>query len=103
MRYLSRSDQTKSIDLTNREQVDLGSAKVQMTAWIRFRMNVKNENVYLVRLHFSSGMAEIFQNSDSNEIVNEMFTHIKMQIEKRTLKCRFTSMKFYLSTLISIS
>ena len=31
-------------------------------------------------------MTEIFQGSDLNEIVNEMFAHIKMQIENPALK-----------------
>ena len=32
------------IDLMNRELTDLGSAKVQTTAWIRFRKEVEDEN-----------------------------------------------------------
>ena len=32
------------IDLMNRELTHLGSAKVQMVAWIRFRVEVEDEN-----------------------------------------------------------
>ena len=32
------------IDLMNRELIDLGSAKVQTTAWIRLRIEVEDEN-----------------------------------------------------------
>ena len=79
------------IDLMNREIQDLGSARVQTTAWIRFRMEVEDENgniieVDRVRLPFNSRMKEIFRGSDLNEIVNEMFAHIKTQIEDPALE-----------------
>ena len=70
------------IDLMNRELTILGSARVQTTLWIRFRVEVEDENrniigVNRVRLCFNSRMAEIFQGSDLNEIVNEMLAHMK--------------------------
>ena len=38
-----------------------------------------------VRLPFNSRMTEIFQSSDLNEIVNEIFAQIKTQIENQAL------------------
>ena len=78
------------IDLMNRELIDLDSARVQTTAWIRFRVEVEDENrnvigVDRVRLPFNSRMTEIFQGSDLNEIVNEMLAHMKTQIENPAL------------------
>ena len=79
------------IDLVNRELADLGSARVQTTAWIRFRMEVEDKNgniikVGRVRLPFNSRMTDVFQGSDFNEIVNEMFAQMKTQIENPALK-----------------
>ena len=77
------------IDLMNRELTDLGS-RVQMTAWIRFRQALEDDvgNVIgfdRVRLAFNSRMTEIFQGSDLNEIVNEIFAHMRTQIENPAL------------------
>ena len=76
------------IDLMDR---GLGSARVQMTAWIRFRQALEDDfgNVIgfdRVELPFNSRMTEIFQGSDLNEIVNEMFAHMKTQIENPALR-----------------
>ena len=38
------------------------------------------------RLPFNSWMTEIFQGSDLNEIINEMFSHMKTQIENPALR-----------------
>ena len=74
------------IDLMNRKLTDLGSAKVQTAAWIRFRMEVEDENgVDSIDKAFNSRMMEIFQGSNLNEIVNEMLAHMKMQIENPAL------------------
>ena len=78
------------IDLMNRELTDLGSAKVQMTAWIRFRMEVEDEKGNVIGVDrvdkpFNSKMTKINQGSDLNEIVNEMLAHMKMQIENPAL------------------
>ena len=74
------------IDLMNRELTDLGSAGVQTTAWIRFRQALEDDfgNVIgfdRVELPFNCRMTEIFQGSDLNDTVNEMFAHMKAQIE----------------------
>ena len=74
------------IDLMNRKLTDLGSAKVQTAAWIRFRMEVEDENgVDSIDKAFNSRMTKIFQGRNLNEIVNEMLTHMKMQIENPAL------------------
>ena len=80
------------IDLINREVTDLGSAKVQMTTWIKFRQALEDDlgNIIgfdrvRIRLPFNSRMTEMFQSSDLNEIVNEMFAHMRMQIENPAL------------------
>ena len=78
------------INLMNRELTDLGSARVQTTAWIRFIQALEDDfgNVIgsdRVELPFNSRMMEIFQGSDLNEIVNEMFAHMNKQIENPAL------------------
>ena len=78
------------IDLMNRELTDLGSARVQMTAWIRFIQALEDdfENITgsdRVEKAFSSRMMEIHQGSDLNEIMDEMLTHMKTQIENPSL------------------
>ena len=72
------------IDLMNRELTDLGSAKVQTTAWIRFRVEDKN-GVDRVEKPFNSKTTEIHQSSDLNEIIDGMLTHMKTQIENPAL------------------
>ena len=76
------------IDLMNMTQTDLGSARVQTTAWIRFRQALEDDfgniiGVNRAELPFNGKMTEIFQGSDLNEIVNEMFPHMKTQIESQ--------------------
>ena len=78
------------IDLINREVKELGSVRVQTTAWIGFRQALEDDlgNVTgydRVRLPFNSRMTEIFQGSDLNEIGNEMFAHMRTQIENPAL------------------
>ena len=73
------------IYLISRELADLGSARVQMTVWIRFRIEYEDGIIDRVRLPFNSQMTEIFQGSDLNEIVNWMFNHTKTQIENPAL------------------
>ena len=73
------------IDLMNRELTDLGSARVQTTTWIRFRIEFKDGINDRVRLPFNSRMTDIFQGSDLNEKVNGMFAHMKTQIKNPAL------------------
>ena len=73
------------IDLMNRELTGLGSAKVQMTAWIRFIQALEDDfgNIIgsdRVEKPFHSRMTEIHQGSDLDEIIDEMLAHMKTQI-----------------------
>ena len=78
------------IDLMTREVTDLGSATVQMTAWIRFIQSLEDDFGKAIGLDrvdraFNSRMTEIFQSSNLNEIVNKMLAHMKTQIENPAL------------------
>ena len=78
------------IGLMNRILADLGSARVQMTAWIRFKQALEDDlgNVIgydMERLLFNSRMTDIFQGSDFNEMVGEMLADMKMQFESPAL------------------
>ena len=82
----------------NRKLTDLGSASLQTTAWIRFGIEVENEKENVIRADrvdntFNSRMTEIFQGSDLNEKVNEMFAHTKTQIKNPAL--RNSRFRFY--------
>ena len=57
-----------------------GPIRTQITTWIRFRKDRK-----LVELVFIGRMVNIYNLSDMNEIVNEMMTHMKQQIENPAL------------------
>ena len=68
----------------------MGSAKVEMTTWIRFIQALYDDfgNIIgagRVEKPFNSKMTEIHQGSDLNEIINEMLAHMKMQIENPAL------------------
>ena len=78
------------IDLINRELTDLGSVRVQTTVWIRFIQALQDDfgNIIgsdRVNMPFNSRMTEIFQGSDLNEIVSEIFAHMKTQIDNPAL------------------
>ena len=57
-----------------------GAVRTQTTTWIRFRKDRE-----LVEQVFNSRMVHIYNLSDMNEIVNEMITHMKQQIENPAL------------------
>ena len=57
-----------------------GAVRSQTTTWIRFRKDGE-----LVELVFNSRMANVYNLSNINEIVNEMITHMKQQIENPAL------------------
>ena len=74
------------IDLIQRQLQELHSTKIQTTTWIKWRkeeLSIINEepDVILVNKAFNSNMTEVFQGSDLNEVLNEIFAHIKTQIE----------------------
>ena len=63
-------------NLTVKELQDLDSAKVQMTAWVRFRVEGKDGNVMWINMLdkvFKGRMMKVFQGSDVGEIIEEMF------------------------------
>ena len=63
------------IDLLKKE-FRTGAIRTQTTTWIRFRKDGE-----LVELAFNSRMVNVYNLSNMNEIVNEMITHMKQQIE----------------------
>ena len=67
------------IDLLKKES-RTGAVRTQTTTWIRFRKDGE-----LVELTFNSRMVNVYNLSDMNEIVNEMITHMKQQIENPAL------------------
>ena len=70
------------ISLINQELTDLNSARVQMTAWIRFIQEFDDVvEIDRVELAFNSRMEEVRQGSDLSRIVDGMIAHMKTQIE----------------------
>ena len=55
-------------------------AKIQMTAWIRF---AKDED--RIDLAFNSLMASVYRESNLEKVVDEMFTHMRFQIQNPAL------------------
>ena len=59
---------------------------MQTTTWIRFKVEVEVgdgnvRRVDMVDKAFNSRMMEVFKGSNLNEIINEMFAHMRMQID----------------------
>ena len=67
------------IDLLRRES-RTGAVRSQTTTWTRLRKDDE-----LAELAFNSRMANVYNLSDMNEIVNEMIAHMKQQIENPAL------------------
>ena len=70
--------------------MDLGSAKVQRTIWIRFIQALEDDfgNIIgsdRVEKAFNSRTTEIFQGSDLDEIIDEMLAHMKTHFENPAL------------------
>ena len=65
----------------NGELTDLNSTRVQTTVWIRFMVEVEDENgnigVNRVEKTFNSQMTDIFQGGNFNEIIDEIFAQMK--------------------------
>ena len=73
------------IDLVNRELMDLGSARIQTTTWIRFIQALEDHFGNIIGSNriekpFHSKITEIHQDSDLDEIIDEMLAHMKMQM-----------------------
>ena len=94
-------------NLITKDLKDLDSAKVQTTAWIRFKAeaedgdgdgNIVRDNT--VDKAFISQMMEVFKGSNLNEIIKEMFAHMKAQVEQPICvrlspvsRCQFSSVE----------
>ena len=68
----------------------MDSAKVQMTAWVQFKEEIKCEDGDVVRVSMAkkvinSQMTEVFQGRDLGEIIKEMFIHMMMQTKNLAL------------------
>ena len=75
-------------NLITKELQDLDSVKVQMTAWIQFKVEVEDESIIKVDeviKAFNSRMMEVFQGSNLGEIIEETFAQMKMQVENPAL------------------
>ena len=76
------------INLLSRELCDLDSVKVQTTAWIRFKVEVEDENRNIIRVDMADkafDTSEVFQGSNLEEVIDEMFAHMKTQTENPAL------------------
>ena len=67
-------------NLITKELQDLDSAKVQMTTWIRLKVEVEDRNgdvrVDTIKKAFNSQMTEVFQRSNLSEIIKgEVHSH----------------------------
>ena len=63
---------------------------MQTTAWIQFKVEVEGEDVSIIKVDevkkaFNSWMMEVFQRSDLGKLIEEMFEHMKTQVENPTL------------------
>ena len=72
------------IDLIKRELNNLNFVRVQTTTWIRFVREDK-EGQERVELAFNSLMMNVYRGSDLGQIVNEMISNMKFQIENPAL------------------
>ena len=63
---------------------------MQMTAWIQLKVEIEGEDGSVitaneVRKAFNSRMMEVFQGSELDEIIEEMFAHMNIQVENPAL------------------
>ena len=63
-------------NLIQKELQDLGSAKIQTTIWLKFR-----QEKFLIEKAFNSKMTEVYQGSNFDEILENLFAFMKTQIE----------------------
>ena len=81
---------------------EMGSAKIIMTLWVRWKKPVKlattldskdvegvqdiggntGDNCTRVELSFNSPVTEFFEGTDINDLIQRMLAHIKTQVEK---------------------
>ena len=77
-------------DLITKELQDLDSVKVQMTAWIQFKVKIESEDGSVIKVNeirkaFNSLMTEVFEGTDLDKIIEETFTHMKTQVKNPAL------------------
>ena len=83
-------------NLMAKEVQDLDVAKVQMTAWILLKVEVEDGDGNIIRVDmvdtidtvdkaFDSQMAEVFQGSNLDEILDEKLAHMRTQVENLAL------------------
>ena len=75
-------------NLIMKELKDLDLVKVQTTAWILSEVEADGEDESVVKVDevkkaFNSQMTEVFQVSNFGKIIEEMFAHIKTQVENQ--------------------
>ena len=73
-------------NLMAKEFQDLDVVIVQMTAWIRFKIEAEDGDRDIIRVNkvdksFNNQMIELFQGSNLDEIIDEMLTHMRMQVK----------------------
>ena len=88
--FLAWETRVSVTNLITKELKDLDSANVQTVACIRFKVKVEDGDENVIRVDtvdkaFNSRMMEVFKGSNLNEIINEMFAHMKTQAENPTL------------------
>ena len=88
METFFRETRGSIVNLMSRELRDLDSVKVQITAWIQFKVEVMDGDVIRVDTidkAFNSRMTEVFQISSLHEVIDEMFAHMRTQIANPAL------------------
>ena len=84
------------VNLINRELTDLNSARVQTTTWIRFIQEFEAMDNNVIELALNSRMTDVHRESNLDQIVDGMITHMKTQIENPALlNSRFRFDKVY--------
>ena len=87
------------IELIERELKTRTSARIQMTAWIRFIRN-DEEGQERVELAFNSLMTSVYRGSETDQIVDRMIDNMKFQIENPALlNSRFVFDEFQLNLM----
>ena len=67
--------------MIERELKTRTSARIQMTAWIRFIRDDDEEGQERVELAFNSLIPSVYRGSETDQIVDGMIANMKFQIE----------------------
>ena len=98
-------------NLITEELQNLDAVKVQMTTWVRFKVEVEDGDGNIVRVDtvkkaFNSQIMEAFQGSDLGEIIKEVFAHMETQVENHGFvfsQVQFLDINFHKAVLIFLS